>query len=361
MNALEQEIRALIENEGPIPVSRYMALALGHPQHGYYMTRDPFGAGGDFLTAPEVSQMFGELIGIWCAEVWHAMGEPKTIDLVELGPGRGTLMNDLLRAAKVVPAFRAAIETHLVETSTALAERQRETLTEAGTPVRWHRRVETLPDGPLIVVANEFADALPIDQLVKTETGWYERKVGIQDGKLAFALDPTPLPKIEEHLPARLRGAAPGALLESRDLTPFREIARRIAAHHGAALVVDYGHTQSGFGDTLQGVRAHKPVDPLQNPGEADLTAHVDFAQLAVAAMQSGLRALGPVTQGNFLRALGIELRAQNLKRGQSAETAAEIDAALARLAAPSPGMGELFKVLAFVHPSLPAPPGFDT
>ena len=361
MNALEREIRSLIENAGPIPVSRYMALALGHPRHGYYMTRDPFGASGDFVTAPEVSQMFGELIGIWCAEVWHAMGEPARVHLVELGPGRGTLMNDLLRAAKVVPAFRASLEVHLVETSPVLAEAQRRALNEASVPVRWHNSTATLPDGALIVVANEFIDALPIDQLVRAEAGWHERKVGLKDGQLVFALDPIPLPRIEEGLPAQLRGAPTGSLLESRDLTPVREVAQRIATHGGAALFIDYGHVRSGFGDTLQAVREHKVTDPLRDPGEADLTAHVDFEQLAVAALREGLHTLGPVPQGAFLRALGIDARAERLKRNQDEATASTIDAALARLAAPSPGMGELFKVLALVQPALTAPPGFDS
>ena len=361
MNALEREIRSVIEDEGPIPVSRYMALALGHPKHGYYMTRDPFGASGDFITAPEVSQMFGELIGIWCAEVWHAIGEPAQLHLAELGPGRGTLMSDLLRAAKVVPSFRSAIDVHLVETSPVLAEAQRRALSEAGVPVRWHNDASTLPEGPLVAVANEFIDALPIDQLVKTEAGWHERKVGVSGGKLIFALDPAPMPKIEDGLPTHLRGAPVGSLLESRDLTPVREIARRIDAHGGGALFIDYGHLQSGFGDTLQAVRDHKVADPLENPGEADLTAHVDFEQLAVAAMHAGLHILGPVTQGAFLRTLGIETRADRLKCGQDEATVRAIDAALTRLTAPSPGMGELFKVVALVHRALVAPPGFDT
>jgi NADH dehydrogenase [ubiquinone] 1 alpha subcomplex assembly factor 7 len=361
MNSLEREIRTLIESEEPIPVSRYMALALGHPQHGYYMTRDPFGAGGDFVTAPEVSQMFGEMIGIWCAEVWRTMGEPARVHVAELGPGRGTLMSDLLRAAKVVPSFRAAIEVHLVETSPVLAERQQEALRDSGVTVHWHRDFDALPDGPLIVVANEFVDALPVDQIVKTESGWHERKIGLHDGKLTFALDPSPLPQIEESLPERLRGAPAGSLLESRDLTLFHSLARRIAADGGAALFFDYGHTRTDFGDTLQAVRAHEPVDPLESPGEADLTAHVDFEQFAVAGMISGVHALGPVNQGDFLRALGIEVRAERLKRDQSAEIASAIDSALARLINPSPGMGELFKALAFAHPALPTPPGFDT
>jgi NADH dehydrogenase [ubiquinone] 1 alpha subcomplex assembly factor 7 len=360
MNALEREIRQLIESEGPIAVSRYMALALGHPRYGYYMTRDPFGAAGDFVTAPEVSQMFGELIGIWCAEIWRAMGEPDPVQLVELGPGRGTLMSDLLRAAKVIPGFRAALRVHLVETSPVLIESQQATLLSIEPEAQWHSDVTALPRGPLIVIANEFVDALPVDQFVKTESGWHERKIGIVDGRLAFALDPAPLAGIEEQLPSRLRPAPAGSLLERAQLMPVRDIARRVAADGGAALLIDYGHTETGFGDTLQAVRAHKTANVLEDPGEADLTAHVDFEQLATAAMHAGVHAIGPVTQGHLLRALGIELRAERLKRGQNADVVAAIDTALARLTGPSPGMGELFKAIALLHPALPAPPGFD-
>jgi SAM-dependent MidA family methyltransferase len=248
---------------------------------------------------------------------------------------------------------------HLVETSPVLIERQRATLAEIKT--NWHRDTSNLPQGPLIVIANEFVDALPVDQFVKTDSGWHERKIGIIGGKLAFALDPAALPGIEEHLPTRLRPAPLGALLERTQLTPVRDIARRIAADGGAALIVDYGHTQTGFGDTLQAVRAHKTANVLEDPGEADLTAHVDFEQLAAAAMHLGVHAVGPVTQGNLLRALNIEQRAARLKRDQPADIVAAVDGALARLTGPSPGMGELFKAAALIHPALPAPPGFDT
>jgi SAM-dependent MidA family methyltransferase len=302
--------------------------------------------------------MFGELIGVWCAEVWRTMGEPNPVHLMELGPGRGTLMNDLLRAANVVPEFRAAIRVRLVETSPVLVELQQATLAHSEADIEWHRSTDTLPHGPLIVIANEFIDALPVNQLVKTEVGWHERKVGIEGGRLVFAADPTPLPGFDAS--SREDRAQIGAVFEWRDLAPLRDLAARIAAQGGAALLIDYGHTRSGFGDTLQAVRAHRIADPLENPGEADLTAHVDFEQLAEAAMPAGVRAFGPVTQGDFLRALGIELRAANLKRGKDDDTARIVDEAVARLAGPSPGMGELFKALAVAHPALPAPPGFD-
>ncbi len=357
MTALAQVIRQLIESEGPIPLSRYMALCTAH----YYATRDPIGAAGDFVTAPEVSQIFGELVGLWCAEVWRTMGEPAPARLVELGPGRGTLMADVLRAAKVAPAFRAALEVHLVETSPVLAWRQRAALAQTGAPLHWHTRTESLPAGPLIALAHEFVDAFPIDQWVKTGDGWHERRVGLQQGRLAFGLDPTPLPGIEAQLPARLRPAPAGSMLERRELAPVRDLARRIATDGGVALLIDYGHARSAFGDTLQAVRAHRFADPLASPGEADLTAQVDFEALAATTEEQGARSHGPVAQGVFLRRLGIELRAEKLKHGKDAETRAAIDGAIARLIGPAPGMGELFKAFAFADRDLPAPPGFDT
>ncbi|HWK87666.1 MAG TPA: SAM-dependent methyltransferase [Xanthobacteraceae bacterium] len=370
MNAFERRIRTIIEAEGPLPLSRYMTLCLSDPHHGYYTTRDPLGVSGDFTTAPEISQMFGELIGLWCAEVWRAMsaaggaarGAPQRLHLAELGPGRGTLMKDLLRAAKIVPDFLSAIDVHLVETSPVLAGRQRETLANAHPEISWHTRVEELPEGPLIVVANEFVDALPIDQFVKTQDGWRERRIGIVDGKLAFGLDPRPVPGIDESLPPRLRKAFVDSVLERRELGPVREIATRIAKAGGAALIVDYGHRRTTLAHTLQAVRAHEFADPLELPGEADLTSLVDFEALADSVKQQGARPWGPISQGVFLRRLGIEPRAERLKRDADAKTRADIDAALHRLVGEAPRqMGELFKAFAFTHPELPAPPGFDS
>jgi SAM-dependent MidA family methyltransferase len=269
-------------------------------------------------------------------------------------------MADLVRAAKVVPEFYAALELHLVETSPRLAAHQRTSLASAGTAAQWHRTVDTLPEQPLITVANEFVDALPIDQFVRADDGWHERKVGMRDGRFMFALDPAPLRAIDALVPRRLR-PHPGAIFERRDLTPILALAARIPVRGGAALVIDYGHTRSAFGDTLQAVRAHRVADPLQNPGEADLTAHVDFEQLAAAVTKAGADTQGPVLQGDFLRALGIELRAQRLKHDMDVNAARLADHAVARLAAPAPGMGELFKVLALTHPALPILPGFDT
>jgi SAM-dependent MidA family methyltransferase len=362
MTSLELELRAIIEAEGPIPVSRYMALCLGHPRHGYYATRDPLGSAGDFITAPEISQMFGELIGLWCAEAWRGMREPARIRLVELGPGRGTLMQDVLRAAKLVPGFEKAIEVHLVETSPVLAALQREKLANADVPVAWHESAADLPAGPLLMVANEFVDALPIDRFAKTANGWCEQRVGIAREKLVFGLHPAPLSGFDENLPARLRRAPEGSVLERRNLAPLREIATRIAAATGAALIVDYGHRRTSLGDTLQAVRAHEYTDPLESPGLADLSAHVDFESLAALAKAEGLRVRGPIAQGVFLRRLGIEPRAERLKRKADTKVRNDIDAALARLVGPSPRhMGELFKVISFAHAALPVGPGFDS
>jgi len=356
VSALLDEIRELIALEGPIPVERYMALCLSHPRHGYYLTRDPLGADGDFTTAPEISQMFGELIGLWAAEVWRSMGAPARLVLVELGPGRGTLMSDALRAARVLPAFLAAVEVHLVETSPALRARQEAMLRAAGRPVRWHERLETVPPGPAIVIANEFFDALPIRQFVRAGDGWRERLVGLDaGGRLAFGLAGAPSPAIDVPAPE-------GAVLEwpAIGIEIAGALAERLAAQGGAALVVDYGRAGPAFGDTLQAVRRHAFADPLDAPGEADLTAHVDFARLASAAEARGAASHGSIAQGAFLRALGIEARAAALARRAGPDQAQAIQAALARLTGSAQNqMGELFKAVALTHPHLSPPPGF--
>jgi SAM-dependent MidA family methyltransferase len=351
---LGREIRELIAAEGPITAERYMALALGHPRHGYYMTRHPFGADGDFTTAPEISQMFGELLGLWAAETWSAMGRPRPLRLVELGPGRGTLMADALRAARVLPGFRDAVTVHLVETSPALREAQALTLADSGVEPAWHARVDELPPGPAIVVANEFFDALPIRQFVRAEDGWRERVVGLgPDGELAFGLAPDPDSRLA--VPGRA-----GDILEVGEagLALVRDLATRLVREGGAALVVDYGHLRSGTGDTLQALRRHAFADPLAEPGEADLTAHVDFAALGRAAAKAGATVHGPATQGDFLLALGIEARAERLARGVVPNTGG-VKAALRRLTGSGPGeMGALFKVLAFSDPRIASLPG---
>ncbi|MGQ3303393.1 MAG: class I SAM-dependent methyltransferase [Phreatobacter sp.] len=344
MSALAAELAALIRAEGPLPVDRFMALALGHPGHGYYTTRDPFGRAGDFVTAPEISQVFGELIGVWAASAWEALGRPPAVNLVELGPGRGTLMADLLRAARALPAFAAALSVQLVETSPVLTARQRETLASAGVPCAWHRDLSTVPPGPTILVANEFLDALPIRQFVMTADGWRERVVGLADGALAFGLARDPMPV--EVIPAGLRQASPGAVVE---ICPaFRALATALADRDApiAALFVDYGHVQSAHGETLQAVKGHRFADPLAAPGEADLTAHVDFEAFAAALAGAGLVTGAPVTQRALLFGLGLRERAERLA-GLRPEAFESLRVAVERLINPEPaGMGSLFKAI---------------
>ena len=356
MTRLAEELRTLIALEGPISVERYMALCLGHPVHGYYTTRDPLGAAGDFTTAPEISQMFGELIGLWAAEIWRMMGAPRPVHLVELGPGRGTLMADALRAARALPAFAAAAEVHLVETSPVLRAAQAGRLATGVRRVAWHASFTDVPPGPAIVIANEFFDALPIRQYELTERGWCERLVGLDNaGRLAFGLAAEPT----SHIAAVGR---PGDVLEwpAAAKALAAELAVRLAGEGGAALVVDYGSAKPCLGSTLQAVKRHAYTDPLGEPGEADLTAHVSFSELARAARDAGAAAHGPVPQARFLRALGIEARAAALARRASPNQAADIEAALTRLTGEGPeAMGTLFKALAITDPQLATPPGF--
>ena len=355
----ETEIRARIAARGPIPVAEYMALCLADPQHGYYMTRDPFGARGDFVTAPEVSQMFGELIGVWIAAVWQHMGAPAPVHIVELGPGRGTLMSDALRVLKVMPDLLAAARVHLIEISPALKAKQQETLRGAAAPVAWHAALDEVPQGPAIVVANEFFDALPVHQAVKTAAGWRERCVGLDAGKLIFTPG-EPVAGLDGRLPAAAGNAPEGAIVEWRDDDAAIALGQRLVRDGGAALVIDYGHATSAIGDTLQALGRHAFADPLATPGELDLTAHVDFAALIRAATSAGAAAFGPITQGELLHRLGIDARAAKLKEKASPDAAARIDVALARLTGTgATEMGALFKAVAFAHPALGAPAAF--
>ena len=350
MTPLGREIAALIREEGPISVERYMALCLGHPRHGYYMTRDPFGSKGDFTTAPEISQMFGELIGLWVAETWHAMGRPQPFALVEVGPGRGTLMADALRALRVSPECRAAVTIHLVETSPVLTAIQRDTLARCGVPLCWHDTLADLPQEPSILIGNEFLDALPVRQFVRGAGGWHERLVGLDaEGRLSFGLAG------EAEHGFGLAGPE-GAIVEVGEaaLAVTREIAGRIASRGGAALFIDYGHSRSALGETLQAVRRHAFVDPLAEPGEADLTVHVDFAAIGRAAGGSGALVHGPTSQGAFLDGLGIRARAAILARNATPGLAASIVTALDRLVGTGPSqMGDLFKAIGFSSPGL--------
>jgi len=362
MPTLEIEIRRRITVAGPMPVGEYMALCLGDPEHGYYTTRDPLGSRGDFITAPEISQMFGELIGLWMAAVWKQMGAPENIRIIELGPGRGTLMNDALRAVEVMPEFRKALMVHLVEFSPVLEAQQERTLEHHSIPMVWHPALEDVPKGPAIVIANEFFDALPVNQAVKTEHGWHERQIEIDLlGNLAFTVPRDPIAHFDMLLPAAVREAPEGAIFEWRDDGVAMELGRRISNDGGAALVIDYGHAETAIGETLQAVGQHAFANPLTTPGNIDLTAHVDFQALARAAEAMGANGFGPLDQSEFLRRLGIETRAAKLKVSVDSDAAAEVDAALARLTGHGrAGMGALFKVAGFAHPSIGVPPGFE-
>ena len=344
-----------------MPVADYMRLCLTHPEHGYYVKRDPLGGGGDFITAPEISQMFGELIGVWMATVWRQMGAPENFRIIELGPGRGTLLDDALRATKAVPGFRQAAVLHLVEISPALREIQQQRLAKTGLVTLWHDRLEDMPGGPSIIIANEFIDALPVHQAVRRETGWHERVVIVTaEGSLAFDTAPEPLQFFETSLPRALRGAPLGSIYEWRADTVALELGRRMR-DDGAALIIDYGHAHAGLGDTLQAVARHAFTDPLRMPGMADLTAHVDFEALAQCAETMGARIHGPIRQRDLFLRLGIEKRAAVLKSAVSEQKAADIELAFSRLiAGGARGMGELFKAIAIAAPKLGPLPAFE-
>lgn len=350
MTALADILSRRIAATGPITLADYMAECLLHPKHGYYTTRPPFGTAGDFITAPEISQMFGEMLGLALAQSWLDQGRPAC-HLVELGPGRGTLMADLLRATAKVPGFHAAAQVTLVEASPRLAARQRQAL---GThPARWVTHLEEVPgDAPLFLLANEFFDALPIRQFTRAGQGWAETVVGLTDGRLTLGRGPAaPLAALAH----RLADTREGDVVE---LCPtagpiMARIGEQIAQRGGVALIVDYGGWHSR-GDTFQALRSHAFADPLAEPGLADLTAHVDFAALAEAARPASW---GYTTQGEFLQALGIDHRAEALARGLSGAALAAHRAAHRRLTDPAE-MGSLFKVLALHRAGWPPPPG---
>ena len=359
-NALQERIAALIAAQGPISVAQYMTLALHDAAGGYYATRQPFGAAGDFMTAPEISQMFGEMLGLWCVQVWHDQGQPKQKRLVELGPGRGTMIADALRAAKAAPEFLRGLEVMLVESSPALQKAQAEKLKSSGVEIRWAAHFDdSLADRPLFLLANEFFDAMPVRQYIKTERGWCERMVVAKNGELDFALAPSPTPHAA--IAASRAGAPDGGVYETAPAsTALAEaIARIVAAKGGGALLVDYGYGENpgGFGETLQAMGGHQFADVLADPGENDLSAHVDFAAIADAARHGGAAVYGPRAQGEFLADLGITGRAEQLMKSNPA-AAQNLFSAVERLIGPDQ-MGNLFKAMAFLPPSAAKPPGF--
>jgi SAM-dependent MidA family methyltransferase len=345
--AVADRLARLIDGSGPVSVAQYMAAANAR----YYATRDPLGAAGDFTTAPEISQMFGELIGLWLADLWLRAGSVPDARYVELGPGRGTLAADAIRAMRPVGLNPPV---HFVETSPVLREAQARCVPGA----HWHGDVISLPtDAPIIVVANEFFDALPVRQLVATTSGWRERLVTHQGGRF----QPVPGPPVSsEAIPPHLRDAPAASVVETSpaSIGTVRQLADRILGSGGAAIIIDYGHERTSAGETLQAVARHLYADPWSDPGERDLTAHVDFQALGEAAAAGGVRVFGPRGQGEWLEAIGIGQRAEILARS-APERGEEIAAARRRLTSPQE-MGTLFKVMALVSPDWPEPAGFS-
>ena len=355
MNDCESRVRGIIAAQGPIGIAQYMRIALSDPEFGYYVRRHPIL--GDFITAPEISQIFGELIGLFFVQVWDDQGRPRHFRLVELGPGRGTLMADILRAAHIRPDFVDAADVELIEISPVLRDSQRHALN--GHNVRWRESVDEVPsDAPVFLLANEFFDALPVRQLVRRGSHWYERRIGLEAGQLCFTTDSEP--SSATLVPAALRNAFDGDVYEFSEMAErlAQNIGGRVADAGGAALIIDYGHDRPGFADTFQAVRAHHFADPLAAPGEADLTCHVDFAALARCASSQGARVSGPVTQAAFLAALGVRERAEVLKHGAPGYGAV-IDSGVERLIGETQ-MGRLFKVLGISPPAASPLPGFS-
>jgi SAM-dependent MidA family methyltransferase len=357
--SLAAKLAARIAAIGPLSVEAYMEACLLDARAGAYTSRQPIGEQGDFVTAPEISQIFGELLGLWVVAVWQSMGEPRSVIVAELGPGRGTLLADALRAWRVLPNFIDSVSVALVETSSVMAEAQRKALHDAPVPLRWYARLDELPAGPLILLANEFIDALPVRQLVRRGTSWRERLIA-DDGKGSFVFaEGSVVP--EDSVQAALGGVAPeGAILETRPAATrlLHELANRAARAPLAALIIDYGHAETGFGDTLQAVRGHRCADPLASPGDADLSAQVDFADLRGSAEALGLRAYGPIPQGEFLLKLGLGQRRERLLEKATPDQKAAIASGAMRLVDPAQ-MGVLFKVLALTSPEPPPPPPF--
>ncbi len=348
--SLRERLAAQIAAGGPINVAQYMAACLHDPDFGYYATRPALGESGDFVTAPMVSQMFGELIGVWAASAWELMGRPDAVRLVEMGPGDGTLMSDILRTVRHAPGFLEAADLWLVETSEPLMALQRERLPQ---DVNWAASLADVPAGaPTILVANELLDCLPARQFVRTPIGWAEQLVGLDaDGELAFGLAPTPATALLPEAPVGQvyeQSAAQGAL--------GAELGRRIAADGGAALLIDYGRAEPGFGDTLQALSRHEKVDPLARPGEADLTIHADFPAVMAAARAEGAET-AILTQAAFLARMGVGERAEALVRAAPRRSGV-IGRQLTRLVG-ADEMGELFKVCAIHSPDW-TPPAFE-
>jgi NADH dehydrogenase [ubiquinone] 1 alpha subcomplex assembly factor 7 len=349
MNELARKLAEHIRETGPMTVADFMAACLHDPQHGYYATRPLIGGGdADFLTAPEASQMFGELIGLWCAHEWDVMGKPA-LNLIELGPGRGVLMEDAWRATRRIEGFHDAATIVFVETSAPLRDEQARRVPHA----EWATRLEDAPPGPSLIIANEFLDCLPIRQFIRGESGWHEKLVGLSEAEdLIFGLSSAiPGPEEDDIEEGAVREIAPGL-----DAVIY-EVERRLHAAPGRALFIDYGYVTPEGADTMQALSRHQKVDPLDMPGEADLTAHVDFARVAHLAREAGLHVAGPIPQGRFLHTLGIDMRVEMLSRANPAH-AQRVAREHHRLTH-ADEMGALFKVICLSTPNLPPPAGF--
>jgi NADH dehydrogenase [ubiquinone] 1 alpha subcomplex assembly factor 7 len=361
MSGVPDFIRGVIAQDGPIPVSRFFELALSGRGDSYYMNRDPFGPGGDFITAPEISQVFGECIGAWCIDAWMQMGSPSSFRLVELGPGRGTLMSDILRAGRTHAPFIEACTISLVEVSPFLRVLQQKCLSTFPTErTHWFERFEQVPaDRPMIVIANEFFDALPARQFARTEKGWFERCVGLDSqGKFVFGVAPEP--ELGSRIPESLVSSPTGSVFEFSDEAVLTAglIGRALRGCGGVLLAIDYGFEGPGVGDTLQAIKSHRHVPVLEHVGDCDLTFHVDFSTLAAALSSQGARCFGVVEQGDLLRRLGALERTIHLKSRATEAQAMQLDNAFVRLTSPE-GMGTLFKALCAVSPTTLSPAGF--
>lgn len=357
-NSLAERLRQRIAAEGPISVCDFMEACNADTRGGYYICRQPIGADGDFITAPEVSQIFGELLGLWCVAVWQSMAAPSSVTVAELGPGRGTLLRDAIRAWRSSPNFLQCVSVALVETSPILRELQTKSLAGSAVPLHWHTSIAEMSDGPLIVLANEFLDALPVRQLVRRGENWHERRVSLDRGGDFIFVEGQAV--TTENLPPLAASAQDGEVLETRPAATslIAALAARAATAPLAALFIDYGHDESACGETLQAVRSHLYADPLADPGEVDVSAHVDFAALKRDAVKHGMIAYGPLPQGEFLLKLGLGPRRDRLLKDAAEDQRAAIASGAARLVDPRQ-MGMLFKVLAVASGTLPPPPPF--
>lgn len=358
--SLEQQLKAYIAENGPISARAFIEACLYDPEHGYYRAGNPIGADGDFITAPEISQMFGEMIGIWCVMAWQAMGQPLPLQLIELGPGRGTLMSDVLRSlAKLHPRFET-VSVHLVERSVNLRASQVATLDKYDIIKKWYNSLAEVPNAPSLIIANEFLDCLPIRQFIKLNKGWRERMVGLNEAKDFCFISGSPIPE-GMIIPSRFANAPDGSIFEHcPDFESVINDMQRIAANAPlASLFVDYGFEGPQLGETLQAVKGHKKVSPFTTPGDVDLTAHVDFTALGALAVARGFQSFGPRDQGAFLSQLGIGARAEILVENASEGQVEKIANDVVRLVAPEQ-MGSLFKAFAITSHGIKAPPPFD-